>query len=169
MVLLTHSHIDHVDLANEVAEYYNVPVYISRTEVEYYHFSCKNLILLEDMQELSIGTKKITCIQTPGHTKGSICYLFDSYLFTGDTLFIEGCGICNTVGGSAYDMFSSVQRLKNMISEDTLVYPGHCFKESVGVPFRRLLTCNIYFGFDNPKDFAQFRNRSSFKGAFRFV
>lgn len=169
MVLLTHSHMDHVDLANEIAELYHVPVYISRTEAEYYHFTCRNRVLFEDMEELSVGTKKITCIETPGHTKGSTCFLFDNSLCSGDTIFIEGCGICNLDGGSAYDMFHSFQKIRSMLSEDTLIYPSHRYKNEPGQTFEFVKNSNIYFAISNPEDFANFRNRPNFKGTLEFV
>ncbi len=51
-----------------------------------------------DRQQISVGTISIQCIETPFHTQGHICYLCseegssEKLIFTGDTLFIGGCG-----------------------------------------------------------------------------
>jgi glyoxylase-like metal-dependent hydrolase (beta-lactamase superfamily II) len=62
-------------------------------------------------------------IPTPGHTKGSVCYLFEDNLFTGDTLF-KGCIGTLNFGGNAADMKSSLRLLCNLPGDYT-VYPGH--------------------------------------------
>lgn len=170
MILLTHSHVDHVNLVRDIVKEYNVPVYISSKEAQYYHYSCKNMMLFEDMEELWLGTKKIVCMETPGHSKGSTCFWFDEqYLFSGDTLFIEGCGICDTPGGSAYEMFHSFQKLNALIKDDTIVYPGHRFKQELGVRFEIIKNHNIYFAIPTKEQFASFRNRPNFKEALNFL
>jgi glyoxylase-like metal-dependent hydrolase (beta-lactamase superfamily II) len=62
-------------------------------------------------------------IPSPGHTKGSVCYLFEDNLFTGDTLFQGSIGTLN-FGGNAADMEASLRMLCNL-PVDYTVYPGH--------------------------------------------
>ena len=67
---------------------------------------------------------KITCLHTPGHSPGSQCFMMEGALFSGDTLFVEGCGRVDLEGGSPDDMVISLSRLGELPGE-TIVYPGH--------------------------------------------
>ncbi|WP_268964163.1 MBL fold metallo-hydrolase, partial [Paenibacillus sinensis] len=79
-----------------------------------------------------LGDTQITCILTPGHTYGSACYLTSDHLFTGDTVFIEGCGLCDTVGGDPEQMFHSIQRIKSAINPMVQIFPGHSYGKNPG-------------------------------------
>ena len=74
----------------------------------------------------------IRCIGTPGHTATSVCYYVSSdslaqpVLFTGDTLFVGGCGRMFECGGET--MYASLQKLA-ALPDETLVYPGHDYTE----------------------------------------
>jgi hydroxyacylglutathione hydrolase len=167
-ILLTHHHFDHVSAAEILAINKNVPVFMAKEEIDYYNFRCKNLNAITNDENLSFGEFIIEPILTPGHTKGSMCYQIENDLFTGDTVFIEGCGICNFDGGNPYEMFESIQKLKNKISKDTIIYPGHSYGQSPGKAFGFLLSDNIYFTFDNCQSFVDFRMRKNQKGLFNF-
>lgn len=167
-ILLTHSHMDHTNLVSKLVKQFNSKVYISEIESTYYNYQSKNLMLVKDLDTIVVGNTKINCLVTPGHTKGSICFLSDENLFTGDTIFIEGCGICNASGGSAKEMYHSILRLKDMISENTRIYPGHSFGESPGKTMEFVSKNNIYFHIDNIEHFIKYRNRPNNKGLFNF-
>ena len=84
-------------------------------------------------ETVDIAGFKAGVISTPGHTQDSVCYYFEpaaedepGAVFTGDTLFIGGCG--RVFGGSYDDMFESLRTLAGL-SEDTAVYPGHDYTE----------------------------------------
>lgn len=69
----------------------------------------------------------VTCIHTPGHTRGHICYFLEeeegkTAVFTGDTLFIGGCG--KFFEGTANEMYPSLQKLASLPA-DTEVWCGH--------------------------------------------
>lgn len=168
MVLLTHSHIDHTNLAHKFAEIYNADIYMNEDEVKYYHFNCNRLNTIKDGQLLWLGDQSIKCIQTPGHTVGSTCYWINNYLFTGDTIFTEGCGICCTEGGSPEDMYHSIQNIKNTIPENTIIYPGHSYKVEVGQTLKYLNENNIYFQFSSISMFTKFRMRKNGPSIFDF-
>ena len=167
-VLLTHHHFDHVNAASKIAEKWEVPVYISQEEIEYYHFTCTNITPLRNNITLRIGGKNIVPYLTPGHTKGSLCYLFDDNLFTGDTVFIEGCGMCSAKGGDPYEMYKSIEFIKMHFDKDTIVYPGHSFGEIPGKKLSSLLMTNIYFNFNDEKSFVDFRMRKNQRNLFDF-
>lgn len=158
-ILLTHSHFDHINLVEPLIEAYNPTIYLSKKETEYYHFQCRNLRELADFDEIPFGNDKIQCILTPGHTAGSMCYLIQDSLFTGDTIFCEGCGVCNAKGGSPYEMFHSIQRIKNILSSEIRVYPSHSYGIRPGEKLQDLYRNNIYFNIKNINHFVKFRMR----------
>ena len=168
-ILLTHSHFDHTDLANYFATQYNCNVWMSVYEIEYHGFKCKNLIAFNNLETLTLSDIKINPIVTPGHTHGSTCYLIDNYLFTGDTLFTEGCGLCWGKGSDPGKMFESLQLLKHLINPDVLVFPGHSYGKLPGKAFKYLTDNNIYLQFDDKEMFIDYRMRKNQKGLFNFV
>jgi len=167
-VLLTHYHSDHVNLANTFAKKYNIPVFISQIEQEFYGFTCENMRQAIDGQSFSIESITVYPILTAGHTKGSICYLIGENLFTGDTIFIEGCGMMFGEGSDAKDMYNSILYLKQHLPKTVIIYPGHSYGEECGKPFSYLLKYNIYFHFPDYDQFAKFRLRENQSGWFNF-
>lgn len=166
-VLLTHSHFDHTNLAAPLANRYNVDVYMAKQEIEFYKFNCINLKPLQDEELIYVGETAIKCMLTPGHTAGSACYYADGCLFTGDSIFIEGCGIC-TPGGTAEDMFWSIKKIKKTIPATTKIYPGHCYGKELGCELGYLLENNIYFQVEHMDKFVAFRMRKGQSGIFNF-
>lgn len=161
-VLLTHSHNDHVNLVEDLIEKFNVQVYMAKEEVLFYKYSVKNLNLLEDEHIINIGDTTIRCILTPGHTYGSMCFLVnDKEFFTGDTLFIEGCGACDFLGSSAEKMFNSIQKIKKTVCQNVKVYPGHSYGFDRGLKLIDLVNFNIYYCIDSKEDFINFRMRKN--------
>ena len=65
-----------------------------------------------------------TVLETPGHSKGSVCIVCDNVLFSGDTLFHHDVGRTDLFGGSAQELRASIRRLSE-IKEDLLICPGH--------------------------------------------
>ena len=167
-VLLSHYHSDHVYLADTLAQEYDIQVLMNRIEIDYYGFNCKNLFAINDREPIFIGQCKINTIHTPGHTKGSTCYLIGNHLFTGDTLFIEGCGLCFGKGADPEDMFHSLQHLKSHIDPQTFIYPGHSYGKKPGKTFAYLLQNNIYLQIDNREHFISFRMRKRQNNLFNF-
>lgn len=156
-ILLTHSHPDHTHLAEPLATKYHCPIWMSQEEIAISGFNIQPLKSV-DIMPWSVGQMTIQPIPTPGHTSGSTCYLIGDNLFSGDTLFAEGCGICPDME-SAYDMFASLERLKTRLRPETKVFPGHVFGKPPGQLFSQLLKENIYLQFRNPHDFAAYRLR----------
>ncbi|TPN89314.1 MBL fold metallo-hydrolase [Aquimarina algicola] len=158
-VLLTHSHKDHTDLATKFSLCNDIPVYISNVEIESYDIKIPNLRKVFHLKKMVIDGFNIMPILTPGHTLGSTCYLLGENLFSGDTVFIEGVGICNKQNASK--LYDSINFLKKYLKENTLFWPGHSFGETPGKDFNYLLRHNIYFNFTSKKDFIAFRTREN--------
>jgi hydroxyacylglutathione hydrolase len=157
-ILVTHSHPDHIDLAQPLAEKYACPIWMSKEEIAASGFDSRQLVAI-DTNPITVGQLLIEPILTPGHTPGGMCYLIGDNLFSGDVLFAEGCGICPNTQ-AAHAMFASLQTLKNRLKPQTRVYPGHSYGMPPGQTLAQLLRDNIYLQFSDKHSFAAFRLRS---------
>jgi hydroxyacylglutathione hydrolase len=158
-VLVTHSHPDHIDLADSISNDRNCPVIISEEEVRESGYHAGNMEFCHRFGYQS-GKLNIRPIWAPGHTAGCVCYEIGGHIFTGDVLFAEGCGICKDME-SAFAMFESLENLKRVIRPDTKIYPGHSYGQRPGMLFSRVLRENIYLQFRNKEEFASFRMRKA--------
>lgn len=75
--------------------------------------------------EIAIGGIKVTLVHTPGHTPGSQCFLAESALVSGDTLFIGGCGRVDLPGSNPEQMYHSLTQVLSKLPEETVLFPGH--------------------------------------------
>lgn len=82
---------------------------------------------LKDGQKLSLGSKIIEIIHTPGHTPGGLCFYIEeeNLLFSGDTLFQGSIGRTDFPGGSMSMEISSIKERLFILPDSTTVYPGH--------------------------------------------
>jgi hydroxyacylglutathione hydrolase len=167
-ILITHHHFDHVHLAKPFVEKYNVPAFMSKAEIDCYGFDCPNLTEITTPDPMTIGSIKITPLFTPGHTKGSICYWIMDSLFTADTLFIEGCGMCVGKGADPGELFNSLNQLKSILPLETKIYPGHSYGYEPGQELAFVMQNNIYLCFNAKADFIAFRMRKEQKSLFNF-
>ncbi len=158
-VLLTHSHYDHTNLVNTLVKQFGVNVFMSSEEIDFYDFRCDNLNPVDDMNIIKFGENSVKCLLTPGHTTGGMCYVLPDSIFTGDTIFIEGCGVCSEEGASAEGLYESVQRIKRDISSDVKVYPGHSYGKEPGCTMEYVTNNNIYFQLNDKQVFVDFRMR----------
>jgi len=86
-------------------------------------------IQIQDGDVFAIGdSEKIKVIATPGHTPGSISFLWRDRLFTGDSLFIGGCGRADFQGGDAGALYDGITQRLFTLPDETLVYPGHDYQ-----------------------------------------
>ena len=85
-------------------------------------------VQLEDGDVIAFGGEEIAVLHTPGHTAGSVSFLWRANVFTGDTLLIDGCGRTDFQGGSAGALYDSVQQKLFTLADDTRVWPGHDYR-----------------------------------------
>ena len=102
-------------------------------------------ILAEDGETISLGSLSFTIIHTPGHTPGCICLHTGKFLFSGDTLFELSVGRTDFPGGSREQIQTSIRERLYILPDDTVVYPGHGPRTSIGMekqnnPFVRPLS-----------------------------
>ncbi len=80
--------------------------------------------LLEDGDVINLGSMAIRVMHTPGHTVGSVCYLLENVIFSGDTLFKQSVGRTDLPTGSREEQLRSLEKLFSL-NGDYTVYPGH--------------------------------------------
>uniref|UniRef100_A0A1B6D7X8 hydroxyacylglutathione hydrolase n=1 Tax=Clastoptera arizonana TaxID=38151 RepID=A0A1B6D7X8_9HEMI len=122
-VLTTHHHWDHASGNKKIKE--KVPglkVFGGDDRIEGLTDKIK------DGDTIKIGNLEVECLFTPCHTKGHICYLVKpddepQAVFTGDTLFIGGCG--RFFEGNAEEMYAALLGKLGSLPEDTKVFCGH--------------------------------------------
>jgi glyoxylase-like metal-dependent hydrolase (beta-lactamase superfamily II)/rhodanese-related sulfurtransferase len=86
-------------------------------------------VQIEDGDVFEVGDEKIKIIATPGHTSGSISFLWRDRLFSGDSLLIGGCGRTDFQGGDSGALYDAITQRLFTLPDDTLVYPGHDYKQ----------------------------------------
>lgn len=137
-ILLTHGHFDHIIGVKSVKEKYGAQVVISKEDEPMLNSSKLSLavfcnapqnnvdadIIVKDGDEITLGEIKIKVMATPGHTSGSVCYIAENCIFSGDTLFYCSCGRTDFPSGSPEQMMSSLQKLK-ALDGVYKVYTGH--------------------------------------------
>lgn len=137
-VLLTHGHFDHIfyvdewrALGGEVCIHAGDAGFLGDPSKSLYlQFFARDVrhkdadFILRDGSVLKLGENTIEVMSTPGHTKGSVCYLFGDTMLSGDMLFQGSIGRTDLHGSDTTDMRASIERL-SAITKDYTVYPGH--------------------------------------------
>ena len=119
-VIDTHIHADHITGASKLKQATNcITIMGEHTPADTVEIKVK------DDEIINIDNLKIKSMYTPGHTSDSYSFLLDNYLFTGDTLLINGTGRTDFQNGSSKDAYNSLFNNLLKLPEETLVYPGH--------------------------------------------
>lgn len=118
--LETHAHADHVTSAGLLAEHAG-----ARTAAPAGCGIATAAVQLQDGEEIAFGSERLRVLHTPGHTAGSMCYLWRCHVFTGDTLLIGGCGRTDFQSGSARALYRSITQVLFALPDATVVWPGH--------------------------------------------
>ena len=119
-VIDTHIHADHVTGATKLKQATNCTTLMGE------HTPADAVeIKVKDNELIKIDGLKIKSLYTPGHTSDSYSFLLDNYLFSGDTLLINGTGRTDFQNGSSKDAYNSLFNNILKLPEETLVYPGH--------------------------------------------
>jgi glyoxylase-like metal-dependent hydrolase (beta-lactamase superfamily II) len=119
-VIDTHIHADHITGASKLKQVTNCTTIMGE------HTPADTVeIKVKDSEIINIDNLKIRSMYTPGHTSDSYSFLLDNYLYTGDTLLINGTGRTDFQNGSSKDAYNSLFNNLLKLPEETLVYPGH--------------------------------------------
>jgi len=120
-VMETHAHADHITSAGNLCKVTGAtaatPTHCNITNAE---------IQLNDGDVLNFGKQqKIIALHTPGHTAGSMSFIWNDNVFTGDTLLINGCGRTDFQSGSSQQLYKSITEKLFILPDHTKVFPGH--------------------------------------------
>ena len=119
-VIDTHIHADHVTGASKLKKVTNCSTIMGE------HTPADAVeIKVKDEEIIKIDQIEIKAMYTPGHTSDSYSFLMDKYLFSGDTLLINGTGRTDFQNGSSKDAYNSLFNKLLNLPDDTLLYPGH--------------------------------------------
>lgn len=145
-ILLTHGHLDHIGAVDELRERFACPVLIHAADADMLTSARKNLsayfgpglsfkaadAFLQDGQILAVGRKSVQVLHTPGHSPGSVCFLTEDGVLSGDTLFSGSIGRTDFPGGSLDDLLRGVETKLMPLADETKVYPGHGESTTIG-------------------------------------
>lgn len=138
-ILLTHAHFDHIMAVEEISTATGAQVLVGAADAPMLYDAQLNLSamvyptqavevtahrLLFDGEIIHVGDVTLTVMETPGHTRGGVCYLGEDVLFSGDTLFAGSIGRTDLPGGDMTVLRRSLARLA-ALDGDYTVYPGH--------------------------------------------
>lgn len=138
-ILLTHGHFDHILAANSYRTLTNAKIVIGYKEKEFTKNNDLNIsgrfkrthlegfdadIFVNDNDKLKFIDKDIRIIDTPGHTKGGVCYIIEKFIFTGDTIMKGDIGRCDLPTGNEDQLKFSIKKILKE-KGDYIVCPGH--------------------------------------------
>jgi sulfur dioxygenase len=122
-VIETHAHADHITSAAQLIEHTG-----AKAAVPAGCGIASAAMQLQHGDVLEFGSERIRALHTPGHTAGSMSYVWRDHVFTGDTLLIDGCGRTDFQSGSADALYTSLTEVLFALPDATQVWPGHDYK-----------------------------------------
>lgn len=146
VILLTHSHWDHIADVSKCKKAYNIPVWVHTLDSKNVEapgadgLTCRVPIegvdvdhFLEEDEEFTVGEIPFKVLWTPGHTPGGVCFYSAplNALISGDTLFHRSMGRIDLPTGQPALMWKSLEKLSKLPPE-TKAYPGHGPTTTIG-------------------------------------
>ena len=151
-ILLTHAHFDHITGVGRAKAALNVPVGLHRADEFLYRAAVQQGVAfgfkvepqppldfyLDDEGPWRFGRYAAWVSHTPGHAPGGVCLAIGKdddpsrTLIVGDTLFAGGIGRTDLPGGDLETLLASIRNVLFRFPDDTVVWPGHGDKTTVG-------------------------------------
>ncbi|MBM5607313.1 MBL fold metallo-hydrolase [Listeria ivanovii] len=145
-VLLTHCHYDHIGALEEIRKAYSIPVYVSPKEQEWLinpalnlsaHIAETPIVANPAEHELKLGEYNIEgfhfkVVPTPGHSVGSLSFIFDDFVIVGDALFKGSIGRTDLYTGDFDTLINSITTELFILPDDLRAYSGHGEMTTIG-------------------------------------
>ncbi|HUL11711.1 MAG TPA: MBL fold metallo-hydrolase [Methylococcaceae bacterium] len=139
--LETHVHADHITGSGLLRERLGSKSVVHRDAGA----MCADLLVTDGVL-LQVGDLEIEARHTPGHTNGCVSYVMNDRVFTGDALFIGGCGRTDFQQGDPGRLYDSILQKLFTLPPDTLVYPGHDYKGETVTTIKQEMAKNPRLG-----------------------
>jgi hydroxyacylglutathione hydrolase len=148
-ILITHGHFDHLGGVADLAEGTGAPVYMPEGERDrlerYPEFAPVGVpgraytadTYLDGGETVEAAGISFECISIPGHSPAHVAYYTDGHLFSGDLLFAGSVGRVDLPGADWDTLLESVRMLSGRFAPETIVYPGHGPKTTLGAELER--------------------------------
>lgn len=150
-ILLTHGHFDHIGAAAELRRATGAKVCIHKRDAHMLKNSrdslaamsgmriqpCEADMILHGGETIQAADMDVYVLHTPGHSGGSVCYITEGAMFSGDTLFYMSCGRTDLPGGDPVEYFDTLNNIIRPIKNDYTVYTGHGPETTLASEFRR--------------------------------
>jgi glyoxylase-like metal-dependent hydrolase (beta-lactamase superfamily II) len=127
-IVQTHGHFDHTQALERLSDELQVPVFAHPADAKSIPVRTEEL---GEGDTIRIGDATVRVMHTPGHTPGSLSFISEPYLFSGDTLFPGGPGNTDADPRRFAQVMTSVGRLFTL-PDDTRVCPGHGLDTFIG-------------------------------------
>lgn len=137
----THVHADHITGAGLLRDKLGSKGVVHRDAGA----MCADLLVTDGVQ-LQVGEIEILVRHTPGHTSGCVSYVAGDRVFSGDALFIDGCGRTDFQQGDAGMLYDSITQKLFTLPPDTLVYPGHDYNGKTVSTIKQEIATNARLG-----------------------
>ena len=149
-VIDTHIHADHITGASKLKKVTNCSTIMGE------HTPADTVeIKVKDEEIIKIDQIEIKAMYTPGHTSDSYSFLMNKYLFSGDTLLINGTGRTDFQNGSSKDAYNSLFNKLLKLPEDTLLYPGHDYNGKLVSTIGNEIKSNPRLQVNNADEYAE--------------
>jgi len=162
-VITTHTHRDHVGGVRDLIKKTGAKLLLHQAEAEEMtRMGHKPDMLVTDGDLLDLDGLTLKIIHTPGHSRGSICIYSKNKLFTGDTLFVGGCGRADLPGGNPEELYHSLYGRLMTLPDDTEIYPGHNYGRTPASTIGTEKETNKYLMCRSLNEFLRIRMGSSY-------
>lgn len=133
-ILCTHAHDDHINVAWDLAEEVDAPVWLHPADLPLWSMihDRKPDADLTDGQVIEVGGSYLTVRHTPGHAPGAVCFVGDGVVFSGDTLFHGGPGATGRSFSDFPTILESIRTSLLSLPADTVVHTGHGDDTTIG-------------------------------------
>lgn len=146
-ILLTHTHYDHIVGLELIRKKYEIPVYVSPLEQEWltnpqHNGSLNNPFVPDiyakpaefefELRDYELGGMTFSVVATPGHSIGSLSFVFEDFVVVGDALFKGSIGRTDLYSGDLGQLLASITENLFSLPRELPAYPGHGEATTIG-------------------------------------